>query len=157
MLDLSIRMCMVPWRKKRNRRKLYAGHVSQAEPNNGRLEVDLEGVSLQLDTFKPEGSPYAWRLAFSIHQLEVCCSSVSSASSKNTTEGYMHGNLKPKPLTLNLECLHCTTDYETVRRCMLASLQATMQQAFRFLWSAHPQFKPSALTLHRCIFTQTLT
>ena len=52
---------------------LYAGHAPQAEPNNGRLEVDLEGVSLQLDTFRPEGSPYAWRLAFSIHQLEVCC------------------------------------------------------------------------------------
>lgn len=51
---------------------LYAGHALQAEPNNGRLEVDLEGVSLQLDTFRPEGSPYAWRLAFSIHHLEVC-------------------------------------------------------------------------------------
>ena len=47
------------------------GHAQQAQPNNGRLEVDLEGVSLQMDTFKPHGSPYAWRLAFSIHQLEV--------------------------------------------------------------------------------------
>ncbi|KAL0044023.1 hypothetical protein WJX82_003156 [Trebouxia sp. C0006] len=54
-----------------NQEEEQAGHVSQAEPNNGRLEVDLEGVSLQLDTFRPEGSPYAWRLAFSIHQLEV--------------------------------------------------------------------------------------
>jgi len=73
---------MVPWKKKRNPCEQYAGHVSQAEPNNGRLEVDLEGVSLQLDTFRPEGSPYAWRLAFSIHQMEVCCSSASSASFK---------------------------------------------------------------------------
>lgn len=79
-----MRMCMLPWMKKRNLCEWYAGHVSQAEPNNGRLEVDLEGVSLQLDTFRPEGSPYAWRLAFSIHQLEVCCSSASSASSEVT-------------------------------------------------------------------------
>lgn len=48
-----------------------AGHVQQAEPNNGRMEVDLEAVSLQMDTFKPQGSPYVWRLAFSIHQLEA--------------------------------------------------------------------------------------
>lgn len=77
-----MRMCMLPWMKKRNILDWHAGHVLQAEPNNGRLEVDLEGVSLQLDTFRPEGSPYAWRLAFSIHQLEVCCSSASSASFK---------------------------------------------------------------------------
>ena len=50
---------------------VFTGHAQQAEPNNGRLEIDLEGVCLQLDTFKPHGSPYAWRLAFSIHQLEV--------------------------------------------------------------------------------------
>ncbi|KAA6418149.1 MAG: Autophagy-related 2 [Trebouxia sp. A1-2] len=54
-----------------NHEEEQAGRVLQAEPNNGRLEVDLEGVSLQLDTFRPEGTPYAWRLAFSIHQLEV--------------------------------------------------------------------------------------
>ena len=49
----------------------FIGHVQQAQPNNGRMEVDLEGVSLQMDTFRPLGSPYAWRLAFSIHQLEA--------------------------------------------------------------------------------------
>ena len=52
----------------------FVGHVQQAQPNNGRMEVDLEGVSLQMDTFKPLGSPYAWRLAFSIHQLEASLS-----------------------------------------------------------------------------------
>ena len=45
--------------------------MQQAQPNNGRMEVDLEGVCLQLDTFRPHDSPYAWRLAFSIHQMEV--------------------------------------------------------------------------------------
>ena len=42
-----------------------------AEASDGRLEVDLEGVCLQLDRFPMEGTPYAWRLAFSIHQFEV--------------------------------------------------------------------------------------
>ena len=55
----------------------FTGHVQQAQPNNGRMEVDLEGVSLQMDTFKPLGSPYAWRLAFSIHQLEASLSPLS--------------------------------------------------------------------------------
>ena len=55
----------------------FAGPVRQAQPNDGRMEVDLEGLSLQMDTFRPLGSPYAWRLAFSIHQLEASLSPLS--------------------------------------------------------------------------------
>ena len=50
---------------------LCSAGTAQAEPDNGRLEVDLEVVCLQLDSFQAEGSLYTWRLAFSIHQLEV--------------------------------------------------------------------------------------
>lgn len=49
---------------------MFAG-TPTAEATDGRLEVDLEGSCLQLDSFPQDSSPYAWRLAFSIHRFEV--------------------------------------------------------------------------------------